>query len=116
MNTITLHLPPHIIHRLEEEAQRTGRQAVEVAETILAGQLAPAPTDERERAIRALKDAGMLSELSDEMVGLAEKLRREANASSLTDEELQADVERSLLQVGGKPLSEIILEQRGPKI
>ena len=67
MNTITLHLPPNIIHRLEEEAQRTGRQAVETAEAILAGHLAPSPSDKREQAIRALKDAGMLSELSDEM-------------------------------------------------
>ncbi len=116
MAAITLHLPAHIVQRLEEEAQRTGRQPSEVAETILVEHLASEAETERDKAIRVLREAGMLSALSDDMIAFAEKLRQEANASSLTDEELQAEIEADLKKVGGQPLSEIILEQRGPKV
>jgi hypothetical protein len=59
---------------------------------------------DRERATEALRMAGLLAELSPE-----EKQR--AARSTATLEEVQAALGRA----GGKPLSELILEMRGPK-
>lgn len=63
-----------------------------------------APLGERERATELLRAAGLLAELSP-----AEKER--AAQSTLTLDEVHAILDRA----GGKPLSEIILEMRGPK-
>jgi len=68
-----------------------------------------APTDERERAIRALKDAGMLSELSDEMIGLAEKLRQDLGP----EVEIEAIRKKLRSRQLEPPLSQTILKQRG---
>ncbi len=65
---------------------------------------AAAPADERQRATEALRTAGLLAELSPEEKALAAQ-------STLTLEEARAILDRA----GGKPLSEIILEMRGPK-
>jgi hypothetical protein len=59
---------------------------------------------ERERATEALRAAGLLTELSPAEKALADQ-------SALTLEEARAILDRA----GGKPLSEIILEMRGPK-
>lgn len=75
------------------------RRAVLVMET------APVPVmSERDRATEALRAAGLLSEPSAEM-------RRLASESTLTLEEARAILDRA----GGPPLSEVILEMRGPK-
>ncbi|SRR6266545_8275878 len=63
-----------------------------------------APAGERERATEALRAAGLLAEPSPEMQRLAAE-------STLTLDEARAILDRA----GGKPLSEIILEMRGPK-
>jgi hypothetical protein len=63
-----------------------------------------APQGERERATEALRAAGLLTELSP-----AEKAR--AAQSTLTLDEARAILDRA----GGKPLSEVVLEMRGPK-
>ena len=63
-----------------------------------------APAGERERATEALRAAGLLAELSPE-----EKAR--AATSTLSLDEARAILDRA----GGKSLSEIILEMRGPK-
>jgi hypothetical protein len=63
-----------------------------------------APQGERERATEALRAAGLLAEPSTEMQRLAAE-------STLTLDEARAILDRA----GGKPLSEIILEMRGPK-
>jgi hypothetical protein len=59
---------------------------------------------ERDRATAALRAAGLLAEPSSAMQRLAAE-------STLTLEEARAILDRA----GGKPLSEIILEMRGPK-
>jgi hypothetical protein len=63
-----------------------------------------APGDERGQLRAVLKAASRLADLSQQ-----EKLR--AAQSTLTLEEARAILDRS----GGKPLSELILEMRGPK-
>lgn len=62
-----------------------------------------APPGERARVTEALRAAGLLTELS-----AAEKAR--AAQSTLTLDEAQAILDRA----GGKPLSEVVLEMRGP--
>ena len=112
MTTLMLHLPGHIMRRLEEEAQRTGRQPAEVAETILADHLAPDAEAERDKAIRVLREAGMLSALSDEMIAFAEELRRGLGSEEEMESIRQGLCSRQL----DPPLSQTILEQRGPKL
>ncbi|MSP13763.1 MAG: hypothetical protein EXR62_12515 [Chloroflexi bacterium] len=60
--------------------------------------------NERERATEILRAAGLLAELGPE-----EKDR--AARSTATLEEVQA----AFAATAGKPLSEIVIEQRGPK-
>jgi ABC-type taurine transport system ATPase subunit len=62
------------------------------------------PTNERDHATAALRAAGLLSEPSLAMQQLAAE-------STLTREEARAILDRA----GGKPLSELVLELRGPK-
>lgn len=111
MTTVIVDLPPDIYAHLQRQATRQGKPVEVLAQEWLAersSQLAqgepPAPADERERAIAALRDAGLLTALSPE-----EKAR--AAQSTLTLEDAQAILDRA----GGKPLSDIILEMRGPK-
>ncbi len=106
MTTLTLELPPELYERLRAEADRLGKPAPVVARELLAERLPPppAPPGERERTRAVLRAAGLLAELSPE-----EKER--AAQSTATLEEVSAALDRA----GGKPLSEIILEMRGPK-
>ncbi len=107
MTTLTLELPPELYDRLRAEGLLADKPVelvaqeliVERLETILAARIR-----ERERAIEALRAAGLLTELSPE-----EKER--AARSTATLEEVNA----ALARAGGKPLSELILEMRGPK-
>ncbi len=59
---------------------------------------------ERERADRVLREAGLLTELGPE-------LRKRAELSTVTLDE----VVEFMTSAGGKPLSEIVLEQRQAK-
>ena len=111
MTALTLDIDQTVYERLQQEADRTGQPVEAVAETWLAQRaapintvLSPAPSGERERAIEVLRAAGLLAEPSPEMLALAAQ-------STATLEEVSAALSRG----GGKPLSEIILEQRGPK-
>lgn len=104
MTTITLDLPPEIYQRLLAEARQRGAPVEAVAATLLTEQLASVHLSERDRATAVLREAGLLTELSPE-----EKER--AARSTLTLEEARAILDRA----GGKPLSEVILEMRGPK-
>jgi hypothetical protein len=63
-----------------------------------------APTTERERVREVLRAAGKLAELTPREKAIAAK-------AALTLDEARAILDRS----GGKPLSEIVLEMRGPK-
>lgn len=75
-----------------------------MAETLLAEKLASAHVSERDRATAVLRAAGLLTELSAEEKEIAAR-------STLTLEEARTILDRA----GGKPLSEVILEMRGPK-
>jgi predicted transcriptional regulator len=111
MMTLTLELSEEMYERLRAEAGRRGRSEEEVAREWLAERLnrepevpPPAPAGERERMTEALRAAGLLTELSPN-----EKER--ARRSKATLEEVRAALDRA----GGKPLSEVVLEMRGPK-
>lgn len=106
MTRLILDLPPELYERLQTEADQQGKSAQDVIQEWLAERLAwpPAPPGERERAIEALHAAGLLAELSPE-----ENVR--AGQATMTLEEVRAALDRA----GGKPLSELILEMRGPK-
>ncbi len=107
MTTLTLEIPSNLYRRLYEEANRLGKSPQVVAQELLAERLAtatPVAEDEGEKARQILKKAGLLTELSP-------NVRRRAEASTATLEEVRAALDR----VSGKPLSEIVLEQRGSK-
>ncbi|MFN8483780.1 MAG: hypothetical protein U0768_12140 [Anaerolineae bacterium] len=107
MTTLTIELPTDVYERLRVVAEDQGKPIETlVSEWLTERTDAPAlkePT-ERERLRSALRAAGMLAEPSQEM-------RQLADESTLSLEEARAILDR----VGGKPLSEVILEMRGPK-
>lgn len=106
MTALIVELSPDLYDRLRAEAARRGASAEAVAGEWLAERLPPPapPTSDRERVRAALRAAGLLAELSPE-----EKER--AAQATMTLEEVQAAFART----AGPPLSEIVLEQRGPK-
>ncbi len=106
MTSLTIDLPTDVYQRLETAAARQGKPAAVPAQEWLAEKSteAVAPMTERDRVRAALRTAGLLAELSPEE-------KRLAAQSTLTLEEAQAIPDRT----AGKPLSEIILEMRGPK-
>jgi hypothetical protein len=107
MATLTLELPPEVYHRLHEEADRLGKPPQVVVQEWLIERLSvPIPVSgsgEREQARQALRAAGLL-------VALPPRLRQRVEQQVRLE-----DVEAALARVGGKPLSDIVLEQRGPK-
>lgn len=106
MSTLNLKLPPQVYRRLREEAARLGKPPQVVAQEWLVERLASpptAPSTDRERARQALRAAGLLTELGPSLRKLADPTVR------------LEDVRAALNRAGGKSLSEIILEQRGPK-
>ncbi|PDW00995.1 hypothetical protein [Candidatus Viridilinea mediisalina] len=105
MTTITLDLSPDTYQRLLVAAGQHGVAVEAVAEKLLTEQLADVYLSERDRATAVLRAAGLLTELSPE-----EKER--AARSTATLEEVQA----ALAQGDGPTLSEIVIEQRGPKL
>jgi predicted DNA-binding protein len=103
MTTLTLDLPPEIYERLRIVANQAGRPAADVAVAHLKEWLV-SEKNERERARDVLRAAGLLAEPSAEMLA-------EAAQATATLEEVSAALSRP----GGRLLSEIIIEQRGPK-
>jgi hypothetical protein len=106
MTTLTLDLSPNLYERLRTEAERLGKPAATVAQEWLAERL-PSPSTpltDHDRATEALRAAGLLVEPTPEEIAWAETV-------TVTLEEVSADLDRA----GGRPLSEIVLEQRGPK-
>jgi plasmid stability protein len=112
MTTLTIDLPADVYERLRAVASQQGKQVEEIAQKWLVEHSIhahmdlppPAPPGERERAIAVLRDAGLLAESGPE-------LKARAARSTLTMEEARAILDRA----GDKPLSEIIIEMRGPK-
>jgi predicted transcriptional regulator len=106
MQELTLELAPEIYRRLREEAEHLGETPQVVARQWLTERLithAPTAGSDREKARQALADAGLLAELGP-------NLRRMANSSVRLE-----SVVAALSRADGKPLSEIVLEQRGAK-
>ena len=106
MTMLTLDLSPDLYERLSAEAERLGKPVATVAQEWLAERLPPpsTPLTDRDRATEALRAAGLLVEPTPEEIAWAE-------AQTVTLEEVSAALDRA----GGKPLSEIVLEMRGPK-
>lgn len=106
MKTLSLELPPEMYHRLEEEAKSLGKPSQAVVQEWLVERLAPPPLgtgSDRDKARQALRVAGLLSERSP---GVQARLDRTVRLK---------EVEAALSRAEGKPLSEIVMEQRGPK-
>jgi len=104
MATLKLELSPEQYERLRAEAERLGKPEEELAREWLAERLeTPMYAGEREQTTEVLR-AGLLAELGPEM-------KERAARSKATLEEVSAALGRA----GGRPLSEILLEQRGPK-
>lgn len=112
MTTLTIHVPADVYERLRAAANREGKPIEAVAQEWLTERSVQARTDtpppaspgEREREIEVLRNAGLLAESGPE-------LKARAARSRLTLDEARAILDRA----GGKPLSEVILEMRGPK-
>ena len=107
MTTLTLEVPPNLYQWLTEEATRLGKSPQLIAQELLVERLTnmkPAVEDEREKVERLLKESGLLSELGP-------NLRQRAETAMATLEEVRNTLDES----GGKPLSEIVLEQRRSK-
>ena len=134
MDTITLTLSPEVHRRLEKKAKQVGQSPETVAQELLTGQLSPQAGEtgrvlreaslsvgyrsyiqpvpvvrpntetEREKLSRLLREAGMMSEIGPHMRRLVETIPADRDK-----------VVAILSRAGGEPLSEIVLEQRGPK-
>jgi len=110
MDTLTLILPPEVQRRLKNQAEQAGQSPETWVQKLLTRQLRSAPVaradaeTEREKLTRLLRKAGMLSEIGPRMRRLVE--------TTPVDHD---NVVAILARAGGKPLSEIVLEQRGPK-
>lgn len=105
MTALTLELSPELYDRLRAEAERQGKPPERVAREWLTERLAPlSAADERERSVAAVRAAGLLVEPTPEQLAWAETV-------DVTLEEVSAALDRA----GGRPLSEIVLEMRGPK-
>ena len=104
MRTLTLELPTTLYEQLHREANRLGKPAQSIVQEWVVERLAPpslAQESNREKARQALRAAGLLREINPEW--------KAASEGSLED------VQAAFARAGGKPLSEIVLEQRGPK-
>lgn len=107
MTLLTLELTPDLYERLRRRADRLGKTPQQVAESLLAWELAEAPIEaaqERERVTEVLHAAGLLASLTPDE-------KRKAEATTITLTEVQTALDRA----GGKPLSAFIIEMRGSK-
>ncbi|HEY8599009.1 MAG TPA: hypothetical protein VIL85_11295 [Thermomicrobiales bacterium] len=115
MAALVLDLPPELYARLRAEAERQGKPLEGIVQEWLNERLelhpTPVPSErshpphDRERSIAAMRAVGLVAEPSPAQ-------RARAAHATMTLEEVSAALDRS----EGKPLSEIILEQRGPKV
>lgn len=105
MTTLTLELPSDLFERVRKQAEQAKKPIeIVIQESLSRDFPPPIPTSERERGREVLRAAGLLTEPGPEM-------QRLASEATMTLEEVNAVFAR----VGGKPLSEIAIEQRGSK-
>jgi hypothetical protein len=102
---LTVELSSDEYRRLREEAVRVGKSPQTVAAEWLVEKLRlpTSPTGDREMARQALRAAGLLAELGPH-------LRERADPTVCLE-----GVSEALGRAGGKPLSKVVLEQRGAK-
>ena len=100
MTTLTLELPKDLLSLLQERASERGQKLQEAALRILQRELIPEVKSEREHVVEVLQAAGLIRPLSEGLRQIADP--------TITHEEVEAAFARA----GGKPLSEIIIEQR----
>ena len=103
MSTIVINIPPETYRRLEQAAQKAGKDPVALTRELLETALQAREKTRTVTAREVLRAAGQVRPLS-------ETLRRKIIPGVTLDE-----VRTALTQAAGPPLSEIILEQRGPK-
>jgi hypothetical protein len=106
MTTLRMELPPDVYRRLLKEARHLGKSPQDVAQEWVVERLmtrSGSGNDGRQKVREALQEAGLLSELSPNLRRLADPAVR------------LEDVKAALERAEGKALSEIILDQRGPK-
>lgn len=107
MTLLTLELTTDVYKRLRRRADRLGKTPQQLAEDLLARELVePSIEDNQEQmqVTTALQSAGLLTALTAD-----EKQRAAAVTATLS--EVRAALDRTT----GKPLSEVIIEMRGPK-
>jgi hypothetical protein len=106
MTQLLLDLPHEIHERLQARAAQAGKPSPVLAVEMLSALLNPPAslTYEREQVRAALQAAGLLGSLGPEMLARAQQ----------ADMSL-AEIQTALDTSDGQPLSEIILEMRGPK-
>jgi len=106
MHTLTIELPNDAYARLETAARQMGKPVDLLVVELLTSHLLPvAAPAERDQVAAVLQAAGMLAAPSAEMQ------RTAAEGATISE----AAVRQALSRAGGKPLSELVLEQRGPK-
>jgi len=113
MTALIVELPPDVYARMREKAERQGKSLEGAAKEVLTEWVDPSgaapveearPTPDREHVRAALRAAGLLVEPTPEQIAWAETV-------DVTLDEVIAALDQS----EGKPLSEIVLEMRGPK-
>jgi len=105
MNTLAIELPPETYQRLRERARRVGQPP----ESLIQDLVEKALREERVGEEPA-ENAQQILEASGRIRPLSEALRRRI-IRGVTLEEVRS----ALGRVGGPSLSELVLEQRGPK-
>jgi hypothetical protein len=109
METLTVELPTEVYQSLQKQAAEKGLKvetvAIEAIETWL---LLPSEPErrriKRERIRQKLQDAGLIRPLSDQL------------RKMIIPDVKHKDVEAAFARAEGKPLSQIVIEQRGPKL
>ena len=100
MTTLILELPKDLLGLLQKRASERGQELQEAALRILQKELAPEAKSEREHVAEVLQAAGLIRPVSEGLRQIADP--------TITHEEVEA----AFAEAGGKPLSEIIIEQR----
>ncbi len=107
--TLAIELPSEVYRRLQQKAAEIdiaiGKLASEAIETWLASSDdVQDRRHKREQVRQKLRQAGLFRPLSEQL------------RNRIIPDVKHEEVESALARAGGKPLSEIIIEQRGPKL
>lgn len=103
--TVMIQIPDDLMHKLQQRATREGIEPYSLATDILRSALEPgvSTASERSAVLEVLRRAGLVVELSTEL--------RKKIIPGVTHKE----VRDTLARADGQPLSEIAIQQRGPK-